>query len=102
MPTERKPSARPWATAVHEPVARELAAVGDSGVRLGQAVRAGEVAVVGRIEPEPVAGTAFLDGSGEPFVHLSNIRTSALRGCELAARSSGAAVEPPRGPAPDM
>ena len=62
------------ANGLDERLAGELAPPRDAGVRLGQAVRAGEVAVVRRVEPEPVAGTALLDGSGEPGMHLSIIR----------------------------
>jgi hypothetical protein len=43
----------------------ERTAIRDARVRLGQAVGAGQIAVVGRIEPEPVAHAPIGDGTGE-------------------------------------
>ncbi len=52
---------------VQHPLLVELAPVGDARSRVGQAVRAGEVAVVRRIEPEPAPCLSGRKGLGEPF-----------------------------------
>ncbi len=60
-------------------LAAEGAPVGDARRRLGQAVDAGEVAVVGRVEPEPIADPALGNGTLELVPHTGGGMSRAVQ-----------------------